>query len=183
MPSPLLRLLTEFRIAFQAADSFRLKKLSNAAIGEAVLDNDPMLAEVAVAAYSLSKLVSKEHVVKSPNWVKAKKEITASLNSSTKIIQQKNEGLFKRNLSSIVNRVRAVDRSLGNYVRNISDKGRIKVASTAYARGLSLSQAARITGADKKELQNYIGITKIHDEETVKLSMKDRMGIAREIFS
>jgi hypothetical protein len=66
---------------------------------------------------------------------------------------------------------------MGNYVSNLYEKARIKMASSAYGLGLSLSQAAMLTGADKKQLLNYIGITKMHDE------IKETKGIASRIKS
>ena len=43
-------------------------------------------------------------------------------------------------------------------------KARIKQASRAYSMGLSLGEAASLTGANKTQLLRYIGSTKIHDQ-------------------
>jgi len=49
------------------------------------------------------------------------------------------------------------------------------MASSAYAFGLSLGSAADLTGADSKELMQYIGATKIHDEEEIELNISQRI--------
>ena len=179
----MLELVEKSLVAFQNGNSMQLKEASNEATREAVVGNDAVFARIAIIAYSLSKLASKQHVVESGSWGKTKKAILDSLERLAMLLRKNKRDEFVNALNSFENEVRHVDEALGNYVRNIIEKAKVKVSSGAYAQGLSLSSAAELTGADKTDLQNYIGITKIHDEEETKLFMTERMKKIRRIFS
>ena len=183
MKYKMLELIEKSRIAFQNGNAMQLKEASNEATKEAVVGNDAVFAGIAVVSYSLSKLASKQHVVESNSWGKTKKAILDSLDRLAVLLRKNNKDEFVNALNSFENEVRQVDEALGNYVRNIIEKAKVKVSSGAYARGLSLSSAAELTGADKTDLQNYIGITKIHDEEETRIFMTERMKKIRRIFS
>ena len=183
MSYKMLGLMEQARAAFQNTNAMQLKEISNDATREAVVNNDRVFAKIAVIAYALSKLVSKQHILESASWGKARKAIINSLEGLIALLRKNMNDEFAASLGSFEAEVRKVDESLGNYVRNIIEKAEVKVSSSAYAQGLSLSGAAELTGADKTELQNYIGITKIHDEEETKLFMAERMRKIRKIFS
>ncbi len=68
-------------------------------------------------------------------------------------------------------------------MESIFDKGTVKMASTAYALGVSIGKSAELTGADAKEVQMYIGTTKIHDEQTVKKSISKRLTELEELLA
>ena len=179
----MLEFIDRTSAAFRNANSMQLKEVSNEATREAVAGNDRVFARIAVVAYSLSKLASKQHFAESTSWGRTKKAILDSLERLSQLLRKNRKEEFAAALNSFENEVRKVDASLGNYVRNIIEKAKVKVSSGAYAQGLSLSSAAELTGAGKTDLQNYIGITKIHDEEETKLFMTERMKKIRRIFS
>ncbi|MEM4327213.1 MAG: hypothetical protein QXZ13_03555, partial [Candidatus Diapherotrites archaeon] len=89
---------------------------------------------------------------------------------------------FKKHLKETIEKIEEIDQNLSHYAKAMYEKAKIKQASTAYALGLSLSQAATLTGANKKELQKYIGITRIHDEEPYKESIAERLSVLRNII-
>jgi hypothetical protein len=161
----------------------QLKEISNEATKEAVINNDVIFAKIAVITYALSKLVSKQHVVGSNSWGRARKAILDSVDRLVALLKKNMKTELIDNLDSFEDEVRKVDESLGNYIRNIIEKAEVKVSSSAYAQGLSLSVAAELTGANKTDLQNYIGITKIHDEGETRMFMNERMKKIRMIFS
>ena len=69
------------------------------------------------------------------------------------------------------------------FVKGILTKGRLKIASTLYAQGISLGNAAEMTGTDKREVLLYAGQTMMFDRLKEKKSMEERMKDLREIFS
>lgn len=177
-----LEFLERIESAFDAQNSFDLKEISNDAGKIAVSSFDKSAAKIAVLAYSLSKMVSKEHIIKNTSWTEAKKHIFDLLHEASALLRKNKHDEFSKKLELLEKIVKKADQQMGNYVRNLWDKAKIKISSTAYAQGLSLSQAAELVDANKAELQNYIGITKIHDEEKTGYSMKQRMKVARAIF-
>jgi hypothetical protein len=177
MLSKITERIREIRNAFEQENIIELRILGNKSIGEAAYHSDKLFAELSIIAYSLHKMSIKTHITKSPKWEKIKKTILLTLDDAIEELEKKNIPGFEEALENIGTKLFETDKEMGNYVSNLYEKARIKMASSAYGLGLSLSQAAMLTGADKKQLLNYIGITKMHDE------IKETKGIASRIKS
>ena len=162
----------EIRKAFAQGNVIELRIQSNKAINNAAFESDKLLAQVSLLAYALHKMSIKTHITQNPRWPKIKNAILHSLDNAIGALEQKDIKEFELELEEMKKRLIETDQELGNYAANIYEKARIKMASSAYGIGLSLSQAAALTGAEKKQLLNYIGITKMHDE------VKEAKGIA-----
>ncbi len=175
MQRELIAAIEKLERAFKENDLLTLKRTSNESIEKAALKSDRLLAEVSLIAYSLSKLSSKEHIVKNAKWPAAKKTILVSLSRAISSLKESRLQEFERNLRKISENVTRTDEKLGHYVLNIYNKAKLKQASRAYAFGLSLSSAADLTGADKKHLLEYIGATKIHEEERSPMKIRERL--------
>ncbi len=166
--------------AFKDRDSFKLREISNDAMKEAVLSGDKELANIAVLAYSLSKILSKLHFRRREEWKKFAKETEKTLYG---LVGESKEGNLSGICDTLINLVERIDHGAGNYTRGLVFKARVKLASQAYALGLSLSSAAELTGADKYELTRYVGATKIHDRPFVKtISPADRYKIIKGVL-
>jgi len=161
--------------AFSKNKTFKLRQISNKILETAALYNDEELAEISIVAYCLHKLSSKDHIVKSDKWNSIKKNILSSIESAIKSLKKEREKDFEVALSKIILNVNKTDRKLGYYIQNLHDKARVKQASRAYSLGLSLSQAASLTKADKGKLLPYVGGTKIYDADKVELGIKERL--------
>ncbi len=165
MDARLPRRLDALCHAFAAQNPGDLKRIGNDAIADAALGSDHDLAAVSVIAYALYKILSKEHFTQSPRWQKISDSISTSLQKSLTAAAAGEENSLHRNMEGVIAKIRDVDDELSNYARNIYEKAKIKQASTAYALGMSLGQAAELTHANRNEVQRYIGITRIHDEQ------------------
>jgi len=155
--------------ALKREDSRRLREEAIELIYRAVEEDDREKAQQAVVAYALSKLVSKHHIVGSPQWPSYKKLL----------LQAVEEGLPPERIAGIIANI---DEELGNFVYSLLDKARLKMAAYAYAAGLSIRRAVELTGADFNELVDYIGKTTIHDEEEYKISLTDRVNGLRRLL-
>lgn len=163
------------RNSFEKANIIELRMQSSRAIRDAAFSSDKLLAQISLIAYSLHKMSIKTHISNSPKWGKVKATILRSLDESIKALDRKDVAGFEKELSALSERVIETDNDLGHYAANLYEKARIKMASSAYGFGLSLSQSAELTGADKKQLLNYIGITKMHDETIESKGIEDRV--------
>jgi hypothetical protein len=177
----IIRYLKRTRKAFSSADITVLKKLANEAIKYAALTNDKRVAELSVVCYSLMKISSKHHIVESSGWPAARKRIILQLRSAEDALPGEKDD-FEKELGKIQASVLAVDEKLGHFVMNSIRKSRLKLASSAYALGMSLGAASELTKADKKEVMAYIGGTTIHDEEASELSIAQRIRRFRELL-
>ena len=169
--------------AFENKNPFDLKRIGNDAISDAVLNNSMDLAEVSVTAYSLYKMLTKRHITQSPRWKKIGESVLASLRRALEEAEKGNGNAFRKSLGGATGKIEEIDYDLSNFARGIREKAKIKQASTAYAMGMSLSQAAELAGAERNELQRYIGITRIHDEQPATKGISERLKAFREALS
>jgi hypothetical protein len=182
MPEKLLGVVNELRLAFQGADVVKLRVLSNSLIEEAALENDRVAAEVALVGYSLHKLSTKAHIVGHSKWQMVKNRVVASLERAARALEKNREAEFERTVKGIVRDINAIDAELGNFVRSLHEKARVKYAASAYSLGLSLSQAAELTGADKKDVLEYVGETRMSDREEAPPGIRARLKRLREMM-
>jgi len=167
--------LSEVAHLFRQKRVLELRGLSNRLIREAAIEENFAKAELGVISYALHKLESKHHIVSSKNWGKVKQIIVTNLESAVFAAKQNNSGMLMEKLKAIIRSIDKIDIELGHYAQSIYDKAKVKQASLAYSYGLSISKAAELTGADKKELQSYIGFTTMHDEETEQKTIAQRV--------
>jgi hypothetical protein len=167
--------LSEVVKLFRQRKTFDLRGISNRLIREASIESDYAKAELGIIAYALHKIETKEHFVLNPKWHKLKSLIANELESASFAAQKGNEKQFLSKIKKVIFDINSIDSSLGNYAQNLYEKAKVKKASQAYSYGLSISQSAQLTGADIKELQSYIGFTKMHDEEAEPETMTERV--------
>lgn len=173
--SKLLEFVRRMQDAFKKGSIIELKDVSNDAIQLAALKSSHLLSEVSLIAYSLHKLLTKVHIAESGKWDALRNEIEKDLDNALAMIGKNDLKGFEKALHGVIDGIANVDSELGNYIQGTYDKARVKQASRAYSLGISLSRAAELTGADKKELLQYIGATKMHDEEAVKFGIGERL--------
>lgn len=160
---------------FEQKKVFDLRGLSSRLIREASMQNDYAKAELGVIAYALHKIETKPHFVHSPQWGEVKQIITDSLYSAESAFKENDEKKFFESLKTIIQSIRKIDDELGNFAQNVYEKAKVKQASLAYSYGLSIAQAASLTGADQKEVQSYVGFTTMHDEEPEAKTITERV--------
>ena len=166
---------------FDSNKIFDLRGISNRLIREAAMQNNYGKAELGVIAYALHKLETKEHFVRNPRWGGVKQTIKQNLERAKNAAIREDAKNFLMSLKLVIQNIRNIDNELGNYAQNVYEKAKVKEASLAYSYGLSLAQAAELTGADKKELQSYIGFTTLHDEEPEAKNISQRVVELREM--
>jgi len=171
----LMKRLEALMAAFRAGKAQDLKRLGNISIERAVEGGDTNLAQLSVISYALYKILSKDHFVKSKKWEAIARSINSSLAKAQGALQKDKIPEFSQSIENTAKSIREIDDELSNYAQGIYSKARIKQASTAYASGLSLNRAAELTGADSRELQRYIGFTRIHDELPPSVGISGRM--------
>ncbi len=183
----LFSFLKKVTLAFEKQDIFGLKEIANQAIENASLANDKRLANLALVAYCLHKMSSKQHIVRDGRWPEIKHDILFDLKKAAKSLEDTDLEGFDHWIGGVIGSVKQADEKIGNYVQNLFEKAKIKYASTAYSMGLSLGQSAALTGTDKKDLLRYIGVTRLADREAVTLdigkrlrSLKRKMGVKKK---
>ena len=65
---------------------------------------------------------------------------------------------------------------------SLVNKGKLKMAATFYAQGMSLGVAADLTGLEKQEILNYAGESMMFDRLKDEKSISERMKAARRFL-
>ena len=170
------------REEFSDSNAMGMRKLGNSLIEDASAENNKMLANVALIAYSLHKLSSKSHISGHETWIRVKSRVISSLRRAESALEKGDEKGFDSIINGIERDINGVDSKLGYFIQGIHEKARVKYASTAYSLGLSLSQASELTGANKKRVLEYIGATKISDTEKSEFGIGERLKRLRKVF-
>ncbi|MBN1940804.1 MAG: hypothetical protein JW772_01335 [Candidatus Diapherotrites archaeon] len=175
-------LVAQVKDAFSKPDIVRLKKLGNHILNLAGFDNNKLLAKISLIAYCLHKLLTKEHIVTNKNWNSVRNSILRNLEKGMKEAEEKDFKRLEKQLEAVIKDVQGIDSDLGYFLTGLFDKAKIKLASRAYVLGLSMGQAAELTGADKKQLQSYIANTVIHEEKLPQIGIAKRLEKFKKIM-
>lgn len=158
--------------AFKKEKSTELRKISNSIIEKTLQTKNPQLIELSIISYSLSKILRKPHYRKTQKWKEFKQKINKKLKKAKK--QEK--------LPEITKTIHEFNEEAGNYIETQIHHARVKQASRLYALGMSLSRAAETTGAEKEQLLQYVGSTKISEKYRTTIPVKKRYEITRKII-
>jgi hypothetical protein len=168
--------------AFSARDIVELKRIGADAAEEAFSFNSPCLVDVSIVAYSFSKFLEKHYILESPLWREFEPQVREELSRAIDFLRVRSTvqacGIFRRCIMEI----EELSRQLGRFSVDVVAKARIKAATQIYAHGASLGKAAALTGADKRELSKYIGVTRMPEKYST-LSVSQRLEAAKKVFS
>jgi hypothetical protein len=182
MVKTLLFDVNEVNKLFSENKTFDLRGISNRLIREAAIENNYAKAELAIIAYSLHKLETKEHIAKNKKWPNVKNRIKKNFDDAIRAIKINESNKFFEQLKKVITDIEKLDSDLGNYAQNLYEKAKVKQASQAFSYGLSISQSAELTNANKKALQEYIGFTKMYDEEPKTKTIQKRVSELKELL-
>ena len=68
------------------------------------------------------------------------------------------------------------------FVVDLVTKGKLKMAATLYAQGMSLGVASEMTGMEKQEILDYAGETMMFDRLKDEKPIAERMKFARKLI-
>ncbi|MCX8195382.1 MAG: hypothetical protein N3G22_04740 [Candidatus Micrarchaeota archaeon] len=169
--------------ALQQGDVHAMRKINDRCIQETTLKFSQHAYLFALISYVLSKVLSKPRYLQQKNFKRM-------LSSASQLLEQCESSAKKANYERllalqqrILSTIEKMDEADQRFAKNIIAKGRLKIASILYAKGISLGSAAEMTGADLRELQLYAGQTMMFDRLREERSIEERMKELRKIFS
>jgi hypothetical protein len=178
-----LRILKGTKEAMERGDAATVKELSNQTINTASLTQDPDNIAVAVAVYSLAKILERQQYHEIRGWKEFYSSIMNSINRSIKDLEAGNDGKISDDLGSITRQIENVSGKLKNYIRDVFWKARINKASKIYEHGISMEKTAKLLGITLYELAGYAGQARVEDvplENT--MDVRKRVKLAMEMF-
>lgn len=169
--------------ALRESDVRAMRKINDRCISETAIKFSHHACLFALISYVLSKILAKPRYVK----LGASETHFASLQTMLLSCEQMAASANYSDLLSCQGKILAtiekMDEVDRRFVKGILQKGRLKIASTLYAQGLSLGSAAEMTCTDKREVLLYAGQTMMFDRVREKKNITRRMKELREIFS
>lgn len=180
----ILRILQETKEAIKNNDSIKLKQLSNQTNNTASLTQDPDNIAVAVAVYSISKIIERTEYQKLKGWNDFYKVVNSAIDNSISAIKENNPKKFTNSLISIRNAVSKLSGKLKQYIQDVFRKAQINKASKIYEHGISMEQTANLLGITLFELASYAGQKPEGPEVplTKTIDVKTRIKTAMEMF-
>lgn len=168
-------IITEIINEFNKRNLDKLHRLDEKLLEEAVMKNNKDLIELTIIAYSFRKLMSKKHILYNPKWNSFSSTVTNDLVYASSCFREKKMDDYRKAIQKVQKNIQNTDRTLGHFIHNLVDNARTKLASSAYAYGMSLSQATNLLSAQKENVMEMVGTTKISDEDKKIKSIKERV--------
>lgn len=159
----------------------KLRRLKDSILNEATLKSSKLYFELALTAYVLSKITSKPRMM-TAEYNDELRRIEKALKELVSSVGRRNDAELIRILKKIEKEVRALERVDRRFIRDIITKGRVKLAATMYAQGVSLGAAAELSGVNKLEIQDYAGNTMMFDRVKEEIKIKERLKKAKKIL-
>lgn len=166
--------LSEISAAFRKRDAKRLRKIEDAVLREASLVFSKKLIYLAIIAYVLSKISSKPRFL-ARSYTGKMAAVDAVIESFIKCGIGCSDEQALRVFSSFEEAVKNLESVDPRFILSFISKGRLKVAATLYAQGISLGVASEATGVEKQEILSYAGHTMMFDRLKEERSVKDRV--------
>lgn len=158
-------------------DAEQLHSLEKKIIEDAIVNNDVDFAELAVVTYCFRKMFFKQHISTTDVWKDTQDEILYDLNNLTKY--EFNLNKYRETIKKAQSKIEYIDKQLGHFVESVVQSARTKLASTAYAYGLSSEQACSLFSANREQLMPFIGNTKMPDEDKPFKTIKERVHLLK----
>lgn len=173
------KIITAILEQFRANDLDRLHRIDEKALEESIVSYRKDIVELTIIAYSFRKLLSKKHIFNSPNWKGFREKTISNLEEAIKLSKEENKDNYNLKIKEIQNSIEKTDQLLGHFIHDIVFNARTKLASSAYAYGLSLSQASNLLSANKDLVMELVGQTKIPDEDIKTKTMTERVNFLK----
>ncbi len=166
---------------FKKRNEKQLRRLKDSFLNEATLKTSKLYFEIAVIAYVLSKISSKPRLI-GREYQSELLRIEKSLTEFASGVGKYDDATLLRLLKNVEEDVNALERIDQRFFRDLVSKGRIKLAATMYAQGVSLGVASEISGIEKQEIQEYAGNTMMFDRMKEEVSIGERIKKARKML-
>jgi hypothetical protein len=178
-----LRILQETKAAINNSDSVKLKELSNQTIHTASITQDPDNIAVAVAVYSLSKIVERKEYQTFAGWKDFYKTILSSVENSIAAIKKDDDKKLTESLMLVQKAISKLSGKLKAYIQDVFRKAEINKASKIYEHGISMEKTASLLGITMFELASYAGQKPDGNAPLSKtLDVKTRIKTAMDMF-
>ena len=146
------------------------------------MDPTKVNLSLAVFSYVLIKIVSKPRLLRREYGPRLR-DIELVLEKLVKRVGQAEEDELLSIFSELEKAIASLEREDPRFLLSLVSKGKLKMAATFYAQGMSLGVASEMTGLEKQEIMDYAGHTMMFDRVKEEKSVTERMKHARRLLS
>ena len=168
--------------AFRKKDQRALRKLNDEVLRATALECTKLNFSLAVFSYVLSKIVSKPRFLRS-EYSHTLIGIANIFGDIVTRARANNEDEIMTLFLELEKAILALEKEDPRFLLNLVSKGKLKMAATFYAQGMSLGVASDMTGLEKQEILDYAGNTMMFDRVEEKITILERMKVARRFLS
>jgi len=174
-------LATKILSAFRKRNQRALRKLNDAVLRETAMECDKICFNLAVFSYVLSKIVSKPRFLR-PEYKNGLGSIADVFERLVERLDTAEEPELIDIFGQLATTIDRLEEKDPRFVVDLVTKGKLKMAATFYAQGMSLGVAAEMTGLEKQEILDYAGETMMFDRLKSEKSIIERMKMARKFL-
>jgi hypothetical protein len=178
---PLKDLASAVLAAFRKHNQRSLRKLNDGILREAALNFTPVYFNMAIFSYVLAKIVSKPRFFQR-EYDESLQDIDHALGRIVDSLGAVPEEETLRLFSMLASAIASLEQKDPRFVIGLVTKGKLKMAATLYAQGMSLGVASEMTGMDKQEVLDYAGETMMFDRLKDEKAIGERMKFARKLI-
>ncbi|MGV8085780.1 MAG: hypothetical protein ACP5N9_06030 [Candidatus Bilamarchaeum sp.] len=168
-------------IAFKKREQRQLRKVNDELLSLTAINPNQIFYRITILSYVLSKIISKPRFL-TTEFATSLSEIDKSLVLLSQSITTPNDEKTIHVISKVEEAISKLDNRDPRFVIDLLTKGKLKIAATLYAQGMSLGVASSITGLEKQEILDYSGQTMMFDRLKEEKSVHERMKTARKMI-
>ncbi|MFA5106061.1 MAG: hypothetical protein WC506_03815 [Candidatus Micrarchaeia archaeon] len=182
MPPSQYHLLAELYSAFRDKDIRELRRINDKSASSIAVEFDQSIYDISILSYILAKLVSKPRFWSNPDSKANLTKVRAILREASEQSRRGDTTAVAGSLQAAFSQIRKIESADRRFISDFEQKAKLKLASTLYAQGFSLGNAANVTGVEKREILSYAGKTMMFDRLKSELAMGERLKRIRKIF-
>jgi hypothetical protein len=167
---------------FRKRDQRLLRKLNDDILKRTAMHCNLACFNLAVFSYVLSKIVSKPRFLHS-EYKSGLMGIERVFERLVERMDSANEAELTQIFSELETAIAHLEAKDPRFVVDLVTKGKLKMAATFYAQGMSLGVAAEMTGLEKQEILDYAGETMMFDRLQAEKTINERIKTARRLLS
>jgi hypothetical protein len=180
----ILKILENTKYALEKKDYIIIKNLSNKAVHQSSIDQDPDVVAITVIVYSLGKLIENENYKKEKNWNNFYRAYLKNINDMIKALKKEDIKKFRNEVNENRKLIQGLSGKLKDYISEVFRKAKINKASKIYEHGISMEKTAKVLGITVWELAEYAGNKGIGGQNlAVTMPIKERVKLAQDIFN
>ncbi|MFH0868595.1 MAG: hypothetical protein V1839_00030 [archaeon] len=169
--------------AIKVRQHFILHSISDHVIHAMSIYLDSDIVDVAVAVYSLDKILESERYARYPKIKEFVSEVLYFLKDAAKALGEDDIDKFRREIRNLLGAIQALTKKLKFYTEDVLQFAKIKKGSKLYEHGLSLGTAAAAMGITKWDLMPATGETVVHEKYVEPIALdKERLKFIKKIF-